>query len=146
MKSSGVVLTILAAAVLLVASAHAQFAPMMLKASVPFEFSVGKKSYPAGDYLIQRTGPNTLSLRSAEGQFLAVIQTGPVQSLNQRASSVLRFRTVGGRHVLEQVWQSGTTLGYQLGVPRQRTTAVATQQPGQEKNSADAGSAFAGHK
>ena len=130
MKSSKAVLTILATGVLWFAvAAQAQFAPMTLKASVPFEFSVGRESFPAGDYTIQRTGPYTLALRDADGKFLSVIQTSPVQLLNRHEGACIHFRTVGVRHVLEQVWQSGMTVGYQLYVPRERRSLVANRLP-----------------
>ncbi len=127
MKSMLRVLIILVAGTLSAAMAQCQYAPMTLKASVPFEFSVENKSFPAGDYLIQRVGPHMLTLRDAGGKFLAVIQTNQVQTLDPHGSASIRFRTVGDRHVLEQVWQEGVTIGYQLSVPRERGSLMATQ-------------------
>ncbi len=150
MKWMGRVWTLLFASVLLTVAAHAQYAPLTLKASVPFEFNVENKAFPAGDYLIQRSGPHGLTLRTAAGKFLMVIQTNPVQSLDPRETAIIRFRTVGGHHVLEQVWQDGVSTGYQLHVPRQPGNLVATQGPLKEQQAQGRGLAgnegTAGHE
>ena len=123
MKSIVRTLTLLTAVVLSVSAASAQFAPMTVKFNAPFEFKVGKRTYPAGDYFLERTGPTTLSLRGSDHKFLTLIGAAPAQSLKQRANSTVRFE--GEQHALAAVWLSGSTNGYQIYVPHERAIAVA---------------------
>ena len=108
-------ITLLLAAVLLLASAsYAQYAHLILTVNVPFEFNVGEKIFPAGQYKIVRTSPDMLVLRDGHDQFLASTVTGPVQARDVQPNSKLRFEMKDGRHVLSQVWLAGVSTGYQL--------------------------------
>ncbi len=119
-------ITLLLAAVLLLASAgYAQYAHLILTVNVPFEFNVGEKVFPAGQYKIVRTAPDMLVLRDGHDQFLASVVAGPVQALGEQPDSKLRFEMKDGRHVLSQVWLAGASTGYQL--PAAKHLAVLAQ-------------------
>jgi len=92
----------------------AGYSEQILKADVPFDFTVGKKSFPAGEYTVSRTSPQILSLRSTDGGVLAVFLTEPLISRNSKANAKLRFETIGGQYALTEVWAEGASTGYQL--------------------------------
>ena len=70
-KQSILVLTALVGVVLSLAGAtQAQSVPHYVKVSVPFEFAVGEKVLPSGDYKIVCT-PDEIELRDARGQVVA---------------------------------------------------------------------------
>jgi mono/diheme cytochrome c family protein len=48
-----------------------------------------------------------LTLRDANGKFLTVVQTNQVQSLHPHGNAGIKFRSIGERRALEQVWQAG---------------------------------------
>ena len=142
MKSISRVLTLLAVVVLSISAASAQFSPMTLKFNVPFEFNVGKRTYPAGNYFIERSGPNTLSLRDEDHKFLTLIGITPTQSFKHHANSAIRFE--GEQRTLVQVWQGGSTIGYQIYVPHDHVIAVADADSSGKQNAAGAQS-FVSH-
>ena len=144
MKSILRVLTLLVAAVLSISAASAQFSPMTLKFSAPFEFNVGKRTYPAGNYFIERSGPNTLSLRDGDHKFLTLIETLSAQSLNRHANSAIRFE--GEQHALAEVWQDGSTIAYKIYVPHERAVGVAAADSNEKQNAAGAQSWMAHSK
>jgi len=54
--------------VLTVSMAQAQIGGNVLKVKVPFDFSVGTQTFPAGEYSLNKLLPHTLSLRNQAGQ------------------------------------------------------------------------------
>jgi hypothetical protein len=122
------------------AAGHAQYAPrLILKVDVPFEFSVGNKTFPAGSYQVVRIAPYMLALHDSKNGFLASVVTAPVVSRKARFTPTLQFEVDGEQHVLSQVWPgSGTTTGYELPVPK-RVTYVAQQQQPVEVQASQAG-------
>ena len=87
-----------------VASVHAQ-APSKLEVNIPFEFSAGKTTLPAGVYSIKRMSGNTVTLRSEDGQS-SVILNAPVthNSTDPNAVERLVFAKHGERYALSQIW------------------------------------------
>jgi hypothetical protein len=86
----------------------------LLKADVPFEFTVGKKTFPAGEYNVIRVASHTLTLRDSENGVLATFVTEPVSSGISRENPKLKFAVVNGEYVLTQVWPDGAANGYEL--------------------------------
>jgi hypothetical protein len=122
--------------ILLVSAASAQLSFMTLKFNAPFEFNVGKRTYPAGNYFIERAGPNMLSLRDGDHKFLTLIVTTSAHSLQKRANPAISFE--GEQHALAQVWQGGSTVGYQIYVPHERAIALADADSSGKQNTAGA--------
>ncbi len=120
MKRIAAKLTSLLVVVLLwTAAGIAQYAPRpILKAGVPFEFSVGKKTFPAGEYEVVQIAPHTLVLRDSKERFLTSVVTAPVVARNGRSTAALRFRVDGNQHVLNQVWPGNGTTGHELAIPK----------------------------
>lgn len=130
MKRIAANLTVLIVVVLLFSAAgYAQFVEQpVLKADVPFEFSIGKKTFPAGEYGIVRIAPHTLALRDSSNGFLTSVVTGSVVSLRARSTPKLKFEFEDGRYALTEVWPDGTATGYQLSVPK-RLASYAQNKP-----------------
>jgi hypothetical protein len=123
-------ITLLMVVVLLwVAAGYAQYTQLILKVDVPFEFSVGKKVFPAGSYQVVRTGPYTLALRDGNNEILVSVVTSPVVTRNARYTPALRFEFDGEQHVLSQVWPGTGTTGYELSIPKSVTYLAQQQQP-----------------
>ncbi len=93
---------------------QAQRPERTIKATIPFEFSVGSQTFPAGTYWLVSTAPAFLQLRDRAGHTLATVLTNSVQSLNNPASPKLRFNSEGGQYRLAQVWQENDSTGEQL--------------------------------
>jgi hypothetical protein len=87
-----------------VASAHAQ-APSKVEVNIPFEFSAGKTTLPAGVYSIKRMSGNNVTLRSEDGQS-SVILNAPVTHSSSDTKAVERivFERYGDQYALSQIW------------------------------------------
>ncbi len=116
------------AAVCLVGTAHAQSAQWALKAHIPFEFKVGDKAFPAGDYFFRQVLPDYLALGNKQGQIIASVFTNEVRSSTTSAKPVLRFNSEGGQLTLSEVWRpEDSPYGQQLHAAK--TRARAKQHP-----------------
>jgi hypothetical protein len=84
-----------------------------LRASVPFEFTVGDKTLAAGDYNVSAItmDGDTIKIGSAASQS-AVRQAVTVTGKAQNARLV--FHRYGQRYFLAQVWSAGDSEGRQL--------------------------------
>jgi hypothetical protein len=83
---------------------HAQ-APSKVEVNIPFEFSAGKTTLPAGIYIIKRMSGNNVTLRSKDGQS-SVILNAPVTNSSSDPNAVERivFERYGDQFALAQIW------------------------------------------
>jgi hypothetical protein len=98
------------------ATASAQTPGHNLTVKVPFEFSVGDKTLPAGDYLISRLSSDgtTVRISNQESDRNIARQTRSIQSSQPKEQSVLVFRRYGDQYFLAQVWLVGETTGREI--------------------------------
>ncbi len=85
-----------------------QMDPIMV-ADIPFEFTLGKTTLPAGHYtLLGDSGHSFIWLRSEQNGVIAV--TGTVRDWTGKVSesSSLTFHLVGGTYFLSKITMSGT--------------------------------------
>ena len=81
------------------------------KANIPFEFSVGNRTYPAGNYSLAQPSQNLIALYDENGRNVGLV-IAPVETTFQPPTdSKLKFELVNGRHVLTEVWTAGETTG-----------------------------------
>lgn len=123
MKNARFVL--LGLSVLLMAAA-AQAQQTKVQANVPFDFVVGDRTYPAGEY----------SLRSVTNDGAVIQLTNDVDARNVNSNSCrnatlatqtkLVFRKMGDEYFLYQVWTEGNLSGREF--PRSDTEIRLTQQ------------------
>jgi len=80
-----------------------------IQVSIPFDFTVGSKSFTSGQYLVQPgLTPAVLAIRSADGQTSAMVLSLPVYANNKSEGARLVFKRYGDRYFLSQVWASGS--------------------------------------
>ena len=108
-------LTLIAlAAAGLTATAHAQ-SQVVLKADIPFAFTFGRQTFPAGNYVLLQT-PGFLTLRDQQRRTLATVLTQDVLSHTPAVKPTLKFKATAGQHILTEVWHQEAT-GRQLLLP-----------------------------
>ena len=116
--------SILAAlAVLLMATAaHAQ--QTKVAATVPFNFVVGDRAYPAGDYILSNNGA-VLQITNTEQAKTEMTLSRTCESAKPSADTKLVFQSMGGNYFLRQIWVEGESRGREL--PRSHTQAQLAQ-------------------
>ena len=85
--------------------------------NVPFEFSAGQKTFPAGVYQVVKVADHTVALRNTDNEAVALFMTEPMASLTVLTPKLKFVELEDGRFVLSEVWASGGT-GYKLSLPR----------------------------
>ena len=98
---------------------HAETQPL-LKASIPFSFTVGDQSFPAGDYTIstvQVQARDVILLQSSDGQRASFAPTHPSYLAGPSAQTKLIFQHYGSEYFLSQIWTLGRTSGRELVLP-----------------------------
>lgn len=88
----------------LAAAASAQ-SMHMVKVSVPFEFSVGAKILPPGQYILLQPGQHLLVVRNARGQTVAQTLTQGSDTQVADRFPKLRFELENGKYKLAEVRQ-----------------------------------------
>jgi hypothetical protein len=112
MKRMANLLTGLSIAVLFFAtSARAENDGTKMIADIPFEFTVAGNSLPAGQYEFIRTDGNIYVVRDTAGRSLFSVASAAIQPNGRPESSMLKFATVDGHHVLYQIWNERTAIG-----------------------------------
>ena len=99
-----------------VVSANAQSNP--IKVNIPFEFVVGDKTLPAGEYLAKpATTGGALAIQNADGKGNVVRMTGPTEQKNKSRARMV-FHRYGHNYFLAQVW-NGESTGRELAKSKQ---------------------------
>jgi hypothetical protein len=97
-----------------------------LVANIPFEFNVGSKTLPAGEYLVLSTSAETsnvvLKIQSQDGKASAMLQMGSVIGKAQKSAKLI-FNRYGNRYFFAQVWVDGDKTG--LEAPKSRAERAA---------------------
>jgi len=86
----------------------------IIKVNIPFEFTFGDQTFPAGEYSLTQPLENVVSLRNERGQVLGSVLTDGVDARTTAAVTKLRFTSVSGQHILSEVWRGEETRGQQL--------------------------------
>jgi hypothetical protein len=92
----------------------AQSAPT-IKANIPFDFTVGNQSFPAGQYSLARPSPNLVLLRNAKGSTVAMAFTRELADDPQAPlSTILKFEVAGDHRQLIEAWSKDEPEGLSL--------------------------------
>ena len=85
-------------------------APSKVEVNIPFEFSAGKTTLPAGIYTVKRLSGNNVTLRSEDGRSTAILNA-PVtnNSTDPNAVERLVFERYGDQYALSQIWLTADT-------------------------------------
>jgi len=91
----------------------AQDSSMSIK--VPFDFYVGERLLPAGEYTIARVvaSSNTIRIISTS-KHAATIFTVPVSVYRPVLQEKMVFNRYGNDHFLAQIWWPGTATGFEM--------------------------------
>jgi hypothetical protein len=90
--------------------------------NIPFNFIVGQKTLPAGDYTVEpyrRDYDKVWLVQSRDGRTSALVITMPVQFSETQEKTKLVFHKYGDQHFLAQVSLAGGNSGRELIMPRQ---------------------------
>jgi hypothetical protein len=79
-----------------------------LRATLPFEFTVGDKTLPAGTYTVQSINSyGVLVIRSEDDTQYTLILTRAVEAKTEQEPAKLAFRKYGDVYFLADVWMYG---------------------------------------
>ena len=83
----------------------------LMKVNIPFAFSVGDATLPAGQYLLYTINPDWgIRFATIDGKHNAFVNTLPNYPSKPSENSRLVFRRYGSEYFLEQVWTAGDEL------------------------------------
>ena len=119
-----------------VASANAQLS-IPVRAKIPFDFSVGDKKLPAGEYTFSRlsgfSDNKVISVIAADASAHVFQSTFAAEVLTPKDKSTLVFHKYGDQYFLEQIWSGGEQAGSQ--VPESRSERTIERQLAQTQQS-----------
>ena len=87
-----------------------------VKANIPFDFMVGNRVLPAGEYVVAGDGSSSqaIFIRSTDNKTAVMTLAFRCASAQPSKQSKLVFHTLGGRYFLSQIWTEGNERGRQL--------------------------------
>ena len=121
--------------VLAAVTASAQSAKQMT-ANIPFQFTIGNQTLPAGEYTIryinQDSGKNTLLIKSTDGRNSRIVQMTPAQKSTPAEKASLVFNQYGDSYFLSEVWNAADQFG--LSLPKSRAERELERRLAQEES------------
>jgi hypothetical protein len=101
---------------LLLAVSAAQAQKLPVKANIPFDFVVGDRVMPAGEYQVSDMGggSGSVAILSEDRKANVLMVTSACTAAAPSKSTKLVFHAIGGRYFLSQVWSEGYEQGRQL--------------------------------
>ena len=104
---------ILALAFLVTTQARAQETVL---ANIPFQFTAGEMTLPAGEYRVQKVSDTSsaLLIQSRNGKGATMVMTHAAAVDAPQSKSKLIFNRYGDRYFLTQVWSAGSSRGREL--------------------------------
>jgi hypothetical protein len=85
------------------------FAQSLAKANVPFAFHVGSKQLPAGTYVVNAIGLNTMEIENAQTRAGALSVVG--RDYENGSVAKLVFHRLGDQYFLTEIWRGAGTSG-----------------------------------
>ena len=87
---------------------------IMLKASIPFDFVVGEKRLPSGEYHVKSLSQAVTEIQSKDGRSTVIILTTGIQAGKISDVGKLVFNCYGDYYFLSRIWAPSTDMGRQL--------------------------------
>src|SRR5467141_1239168 len=90
---------------------------------IPFAFTAGNATLPAGEYRVQKMDRNSavLLIHCWDARASALVITNAAQAKELQTESKLVFKRYGNSYFLSQVWTAGSIRGRQLSIsPREK--------------------------
>jgi len=118
--------------ILAVSSIQAQ-SNATLRADIPFSFTVGNKTFPAGGYRVERLNPSSpqaiLALKSVDGRTSVILLTRDVEGARAQEKAKLVFNQYGDQYHLFQIWRPSDNIG--LEIPKSRSERMLARDAGE---------------
>jgi len=111
-----------------------------MKAEVPFQFHVGDRTLPAGDYIIHQLNDSNLTvmeISSADGKMSALFDVESAQAKTTPEKSELIFNKYGDQYFLSELFDEGEVDGSRLVTSRDEKRA--SKESGAEVERVEAG-------
>jgi hypothetical protein len=103
--------TLFASAVLLTATS-VQAQQTYVKANIPFDFAVGGRAFPAGDYTVKSISQNgVMRIDDDQESAKAISLSNTCTSSTPASTTKLVFHRLGDHYFLYQVWTEGNSSG-----------------------------------
>ena len=87
-----------------------------LTANIPFQFSVGNKNLPAGEYMVLSVNADSsnvaIKIQSRDGRASAMVRMMTVIGKGQESAKVI-FNRYGNQYFFAQAWVDGESSGLQ---------------------------------
>src|SRR5262245_34174109 len=101
---------------LLLAVSAAKAQEPRVKANIPFDFVVGDRVMPAGEYLVSPNGSasTAIAVRSLDKPDAALVITHACATSGPSKDTKLVFHALAGRYFLSQIWTEGYSQGREL--------------------------------
>jgi hypothetical protein len=96
---------------------------VVLQADIPFEFTVGKVTLPAGEYTVRSVSDSSdiLQLRSADGRSILVQMNSIIGMADDSAKLI--FNRYGNHYFFTQAWMPATQTGLEASKSRAQRAA-----------------------
>lgn len=87
-----------------------------LVANIPFEFNIGYKMMPAGEYSVERivSAGDSLLIKNADGSLCALRLSEATSRIKNQKQARLVFHRYGDKYFLAEVWNGVDDIGRQL--------------------------------
>jgi len=96
-----------------------------IRATIPFDFMIGRQMPPAGEYSIRQAGRlDALVLRATDDRLAHAFLTNSARRTTPQEQTKLVFYRYGNRSFLREIWVVGELSGHQL--PRSSAEKEAT--------------------
>jgi hypothetical protein len=81
----------------------ALFAQSQINATIPFDFTIGAKSFTAGDYTVRQVNEHVLLIQSVKGGTGVITMVLPGETTKRPGTPVLTFNRYGDSYFLSKV-------------------------------------------
>jgi hypothetical protein len=114
MKRQALTVASLLSVLLVAGSALAQ--TNTIRANVPFSFTIGEKTVPAGTYMVGRLGhsPELVILRTGDGKPCTILTSNSVENRHGANKTKLVFNHYKDQYFLSEIWIEGATSGRRM--------------------------------
>src|SRR4051794_5454996 len=127
MKKAATLVALVMAIALCSVGAQAQ---AMLKANIPFDFTVGKTHLASGTYLVSQAGSEVEIWYKDSGQGATMFMTTPLSNLKAESTKyVLEFQRYGDEYILAEVWTGQRGHSVRANVEKIRLAKAEQPQP-----------------
>jgi hypothetical protein len=101
--------------------------PIIATVNIPFDFFIGDKAMPAGDYAVERSGVSNqyMFLRSAQGQAGDFFVTHPTETRGKGHANKLVFKRYNTQYFLSSIWTADNLVGQALYTSRHERELLA---------------------